>query len=248
MGRSFYQPAKIAPVKAFYHAASDNYFAVIERAGQFYQRRWQTGFDGRQTNIDEKRIDYIMGSGNHVQAFLHLTSRNTLQQLPLGWYAEKGGYWAMSPGYDRPDYPGSTRLRAYECMFCHNAYPRNCPLGHDEPGAPPEFAYPIPLGIDYQRCHGPGQRHVEIAGRAGANLRDIRGSIVNPQRLSPDREAEVCMQCHLETTSGRLPHSIRRFDRAPFSYTPGQPLGIFGSLSIALAEWATGLRLHMLHT
>ena len=35
------------------------------------------------------------------------------------------------------------------------------------------------------------------------------------------------MQCHLETTSLDLPHSIRRFDRAPFSYVPGQPLGDF---------------------
>ncbi len=226
MGRSFYKPAFIAPVTTFYHAPSDTWFAMIERAGHFYQRRWQTGFDGSETNVDEKSVDYVMGSGNHVQAFLHLTSRNTLQQLPLGWYAEKGGYWAMSPGYDRPDFPGSTRQITYECMFCHNAYPR-IPPGHDEAGAPPEFADTLPLGIDCERCHGPGKRHVEIAGRAGASPRDIRASIVNPKRLSADREAEVCLQCHLETTSGTLPGSIRRFDRAPFSYTPGQPLGDF---------------------
>jgi predicted CXXCH cytochrome family protein len=35
------------------------------------------------------------------------------------------------------------------------------------------------------------------------------------------------MQCHLETTSLGLPHAIRRFERAPFSYVPGQPLGEF---------------------
>ena len=55
-----------------------------------------------------------MGSGNHARAYLHLTSRNTLQQLPLGWYAEKGGFWAMSPVFDRLDYPGSTRAVTYE--------------------------------------------------------------------------------------------------------------------------------------
>jgi Flp pilus assembly protein TadD len=226
MGRSFYKPQKLAPGQTFYHAASDTWFTTIERDGRFYQRRWQKGFDGRDTNIDEKLIDYVMGSGNHVQAFLHRTSRNTLQQLPLGWYAEKGGSWAMSPGYDRPDYPGSTRQITYECMFCHNAYPQ-IPAGHEEPGAPPEFTGSLPLGIDCERCHGPGKRHVETAGRAGATLREIRASIVNPKRLSADREAEVCMQCHLETTSGTLPRSIRRFDRAPFSYTAGQPLGDF---------------------
>ena len=36
---------------------------------------------------------------------------------------------------------------------------------------------------------------------------------------------EVCMQCHLETASLDLPHSIRRFERAPFSYRAGEPLG-----------------------
>ena len=35
------------------------------------------------------------------------------------------------------------------------------------------------------------------------------------------------MQCHLETTSLPLPHSIQRYDRGPFSYRPGEPLGDF---------------------
>jgi len=232
MGRSFYRPESgktiedFTPEKPFYHEASDCYFAMIERGGKYYQRRWQKGFDGKETNIDEKQVDFVMGSGNHVRAYLHLTSRNTLQQLPLGWYAEKGGYWAMSPGFDRPDFPGSTRLVTYECMFCHNAYPK-IPPGHEEVGARAEFLQPIPEGIDCQRCHGPGQRHIETVARAGAKAAEIRAAIVNPKRLSSGRELEVCMQCHLETTTSALPHDIRRFDRGPFSYLPGQPLGDF---------------------
>jgi predicted CXXCH cytochrome family protein len=232
MGRSFHrlEPGNsvedFTPGKPFYHEASDCYFAMIERGGKYYQRRWQKGFDGRETNVDEKQVDFVMGSGNHVRAYLHLTSRNTLQQLPLGWYAEKGGYWAMSPGFDRPDFPGSTRVVTYECMFCHNAYPA-IPRGHEEVGARAEFLQPIPLGIDCQRCHGPGERHIETAARAGAKVEEIRAAIVNPKRLNSDRELEVCMQCHLETTTAPLPHAIRRLDRGPFSYVPGQPLGDF---------------------
>ncbi len=232
MGRSFSRLESgtaiedFGSAKPFYHEASDCYFAMIERGGKYYQRRWQKGFDGQETNIDEKQIDFVMGSGNHVRAYLHLTTRNTLQQLPLGWYAEKGGYWAMSPGFDRPDFPGSTRLVTYECMFCHNAYPK-IPKGHEEVGARAEFAQPIPTGIDCQRCHGPGQRHIETATRSGARAAEIRAAIVNPKRLSSERELEVCMQCHLETTTSALPHDIRRFDRGPFSYLPGQPLGDF---------------------
>jgi Tfp pilus assembly protein PilF len=232
MGRSFY---KLTPQTAvedfksglpFHHAASGTYFNVLEREGKYFQRRWQIGFDRKETNVEEKQIDFVLGSGNHARTYLHLTSRGTLQQLPLGWYSEKGGYWGMNPGYDRADYQGSTRVIHYECMFCHNAYPK-IPAGHDEAGAPAQYLEPIPQGIDCQRCHGPGQQHVAAAETKEATREQIRAAIVNPARLSPEREMEVCLQCHLETTSRVLPHSLQRFNRGPFSYTPGQPLAGF---------------------
>jgi predicted CXXCH cytochrome family protein len=232
MGRSFYRLTPQTAIEdfksglPFHHAASDAYFNVFERDGKYFQRRWQIGFDGRETNVEEKQIDFVLGSGNHARTYLHLTSRGALQQLPLGWYSEKGGYWGMNPGYDRADYQGSTRVIHYECMFCHNAYPK-IPAGHDEPAAPAQYLEPIPQGIDCQRCHGPGQQHVAAAETKDATREQIRAAIVSPARLSPEREMEVCLQCHLETTSRLLPHSLQRFNRGPFSYTPGQPLASF---------------------
>jgi predicted CXXCH cytochrome family protein len=232
MGRSFQRatPQNMSDAvkngKPFFHEASHTYFETIERGGKFYQRRWQIGFDGRDTNVEEKLIDYVLGSGNHARTFLHLTARHTLQQLPLGWYAEKDGSFAMNPGYDRLDYQGSTRAIHYECMFCHNAYPR-IPASQNEPGAEARYSVPLPEGIDCQRCHGPGTRHLAAAGRAGAKPDEIRAAIVNPARLSPERELDVCLQCHLETTSRLLPHAVARLNRRPFDYTPGQPLGDF---------------------
>lgn len=229
MGRSF---ARVRPEntpkfgKPFHHKASDSNFVMIARDGKLYQRRWQTGFDGKETNVDEKQVDFVIGSGNHSKTYLHQTSANTLQVLPLSWYAENGGYWDMSPGYDQPDYPGSVRPVHYECMFCHNAYPKIPESLEHSASAEMTFSEPVPEGIDCQRCHGPGQWHVDLAS-AGGKPEQIRAAIVNPKRLNPAREIEVCMQCHLETTSLDLPHSIRRFDRAPFSYVPGQPLGDF---------------------
>ena len=211
--------------KPWHHAASDSFFEMIQRGGSWFQRRWQTGFDGQETNVDEKRVDYVLGSGNHARTYLHLTDKNTLQQLPLGWYAEKGGYWAMNPGYDRPDYAGSVRPIYYECMFCHNGYPR-IPDGQHRDVSQMTYLPPLPEGIDCQRCHGPGQRHIDSA-LARAQPAVVRAAIVNPNRLSSDREIEVCLQCHLETSSEKLPQSIVRFDRTPFSYVPGQPLADF---------------------
>ncbi|MBI3208016.1 MAG: tetratricopeptide repeat protein, partial [Candidatus Solibacter usitatus] len=139
------------------------------------------------------------------------------------WYAEKGGYWAMNPGYDRPDHDGFRRKIAYECMFCHNGYPR-IPAGHERPFSEPVYSDPLPIGIDCQRCHGPGRKHAEVAKTAGAKRDDIRKAIVNPARLSAERREEVCMQCHLETTSFPLPSAMQRYERGPFSYRPGEPL------------------------
>jgi predicted CXXCH cytochrome family protein len=231
MGRSFYRlhPDNVVEdftrKNTFKSKTSDSYFAMFSRDGRYFQRRWEIGFDGKETNVDEKQVDFVLGSGNHSRSYLHLTNRNTLQELPLGWYAEKGGYFAMNPGYDRPDYPGSVRPIYYECMFCHNGYPR-IPEGESKDPAETIYLQPLPEGIDCQRCHGPGAQHVAKAS-VGAALADIRAAIVNPGRLNADRAMEVCLQCHLETSVRKLPHAIRRFDRGPFSYRPGEPLGDF---------------------
>ena len=41
---------------------------------------------------------------------------------------------------------------------------------------------------------------------------------------SRERSLEVCMQCHLETTTNLLPHALRRSGRGYFSYDPAEPL------------------------
>jgi len=232
MGQSFYPPSPERTVEDFtnrntyYHQPSDSYFTMLRRDGKYYQRRYQVDSSGKQANLMEKQIDYIMGSGNHSRAYLHRTEDNKLVELPLAWYAEKGGYWAMNPGYDRPDHDGFRRPIAYDCMFCHNAYPE-IPAGHEQPFAPPVYAGALPEGIDCQRCHGPGSRHAKLAATAGAKRADIRNAIVNPSRLTAERQIEVCMVCHLETTSFPLPNAIQRYDRGPFSYRPGEAMGAF---------------------
>jgi tetratricopeptide (TPR) repeat protein len=223
MAQSFYRP-KPETTALYYHKPSDTWYTNLQRDGHYFQRQYQIGFDGKQTNMSETEIDFVMGSGNHARAYLHRTAQNTLVLLPLGWYAENGGTWAMNPGFDRPDHQARSRKITYDCMFCHNAYPET-PAGAVDPRAPPVFSR-IPEGIDCQRCHGNSDRHAALA-RSGAPSAAVRAAIVNPSRLTSERQMEVCMQCHLETTSSALPASIVRYERAPFSYQPGEPLGDF---------------------
>ena len=231
MARSFYRltPAKttedFSRGNPYYHAASRTWYAMERRGDAFYQRRWRTDDRGKEIEVRELSVDYVMGSGDHARTYLHRTGRGTLVELPLAWYSENGGEWAMGPGHDQA-YALPPRTVAYECMFCHNAYPQ-IPAGYEEAGREPLYAGDLPEGIDCQRCHGPGAAHVRAAQAPGADLAALRRTIVNPARLSAERQMEVCLQCHLQTTSRPLPHSIVKYGRGPFSYRPGEPLGDF---------------------
>jgi tetratricopeptide (TPR) repeat protein len=210
----------------FYHAPSGTFFEMIRRGGDYFQLRYQVGYEGKRTNIEETKIDYFLGSGIHARAYLHRSTDGRLLQLPVTWYSEKGGYWWMAPGYDSPDQIYGQRAITYDCIFCHNGY-EAIPASHARLGDEPVYSGELPEGVDCQRCHGPGQNHIQAASKAGANLEAMRAAIVNPAKLAPDREAEVCLQCHLQTTEFSLPHVVKRYNRGDFSYRPGQPLAAF---------------------
>jgi Flp pilus assembly protein TadD len=229
MARSLFEPSAANTIelydREFFHAASDTHYAMVRRGSDYYQRRWQIGFDGQPANIEELKIDYVLGSGSHARSYLHRTVSGGYIELPLGWYSRNGGYWGMSPGFDNP-HPLTRRFTSYGCIFCHDAYPK-IPADHETSGTEPIFSGPLPEGIDCQRCHGDGARHIQAAEIPGATLQDIRTSIVNPKRLSTPLQMDICNQCHLEPTSGDIPSLIRRFDRGPFSFRPGEPLTDF---------------------
>jgi predicted CXXCH cytochrome family protein len=203
------------------HRQSGEHFTALRRDGQFYVRRTAIGSGALNENSFEARVDYVIGSGDRATNYLHRTKDDQLVELPVSWYAAESS-WGMSPAYDRPDHAGFSRTISYRCMFCHNAYPEVSDKLADWDGAT-VFATELPQGIDCQRCHGPGADHV-AAARGGRNTDAIRAAIVNPARLTPQRQDDVCLQCHLETTSSQLPGSMMRFGRGVFSYRPGQAL------------------------
>ncbi|MCB9383601.1 MAG: tetratricopeptide repeat protein [Bryobacterales bacterium] len=231
MGRAFY-PATRATMAdqvgsgvEYFHEPSQRRYSIFERDGKYFQRRWQTAADGRRIHDVEREIHFVMGSGNHARTYLHRQPNGKVIELPLGWYAESGGFFAMNPGFDQARHGGLRREISFDCMGCHNGYP-TIEAGADSPGRDPLFAHALPSGIDCQRCHGPGRAHVEAVQR-GAAAEEIRAAMFNPAEADPQRQLEVCLQCHLESTSRRLPYSVHHFDRGAFSYRPGEPLADF---------------------
>jgi Flp pilus assembly protein TadD len=154
--------------------------------------------------VASKAIEFRFGSGEHSKSYFGRDAAGNLVELPVSWYAGSGeGFWEMSPGFAGAQHAGFSRRVNPQCLFCHNAYP--------SPGDTQVRA----VGIDCQRCHGPGAVHA-----ANPN----RSTIVNPARLSRARGMDVCLQCHLETTNLQLPGKIIRYDRDVFSYRPGEAL------------------------
>lgn len=202
MARSFAPITPDMAVNAVYdHPASGIRYEMLSRDGRYFQRQSLSG-----SGAFDSSVDFVLGSGNHARTFLHRKPNGTLIELPLGWYAENGGTWAMNPGYDRVDHQGISRQITYDCMFCHNAYPEI--PANVTPRSAPVYTK-VPAGIDCQRCHGDGARHIASQGR------------------EPIVKTESCEQCHLETTSSPLPASIVRYERGPFSYQSGEPLPNF---------------------
>ncbi len=238
MGRSF---SRVRPGSAFvgaegarvYHRASDRHYAMSERDGKLFQRRHQIGFGGRETNALELEAHYVVGSGNHARTFLHRNADGRLVQLPVSWYAEARPATTLGTrllGDESGLRPaGASRLQARHRRGLHvlsQRLPARAAVEDRLRGSPSLRRYrearlaSLPEGIDCQRCHGPGQAHVDAvkAGDLEAGLR----AIVNPAKLDRDRQLETCMQCHLESTSTPLPFQIQRYEQPPFSYIAGK--------------------------
>jgi predicted CXXCH cytochrome family protein len=221
MARSFYRAENAAVIEdwdrnnRFYHQPSDRYYEMTRRNGKLFVRRYQQDESRQPMNSLELAVTHIMGSGMRARSYLHQTAQGWIVELPVSWYSQEQS-WGMAPGYDRPRHPDFSRTVNHKCMFCHNAYP-DFPNERARQGWDADISFPVslPSGIDCQRCHGPGGQHVRDASAR---------SIVNPARLSPDRQMDLCMQCHLESTTFRLPDSYRRFGRGFYSYVPGEPL------------------------
>ena len=230
MGRSFFVPTAVNAVERYVgqnvvgHPRSGMTYTMVAHDGNFFQRRSTRGADGRETNVLEEKMDYVIGSGNHARAYLHRAANGLLVELPISWYAEKGGYWQMTPGFDSKGQSDMHGTIGTECMFCHNGYPTmdEAAARHGDDGSFPEK---MPSGIDCQRCHGPGAAHVDAARKEGTTPAQVRAAIVNPARLPRDRQLEVCFQCHLETSNRHSPAAVLDYKRDIYSYRPGQPLG-----------------------
>ncbi|MBU3677830.1 MAG: tetratricopeptide repeat protein, partial [Chitinophagaceae bacterium] len=115
-----------------------------------------------------------------------------LYQAPITFYTQKG-QWDLAPGFEKGANSRFSRKIEAECITCHNGYSKLIEGSINKYGE-------IPLGIDCERCHGPGSIHV--AEKQAGNIVDTsKGpdySIVNPRRMSTEQQNNLCQRCHLQ--------------------------------------------------
>jgi Flp pilus assembly protein TadD len=207
------------------HGPSGLAYEMVRQGDRFLQRRSETGTAGRPGRTFDREVTFVIGSGRHARTYLHLDPGGEMTEMPVSWYTQERA-WGMSPGFDRADQADFFRPITYTCLFCHNGLPP-LPVASDSPILPQLFPRDLPSGIDCQRCHGPGDRHVRLARSRTSSFAEVRGSIVNPARLPRERQMDVCMQCHLETTSSANWSGLVAFGRGVFSFRPGQDLAAY---------------------
>jgi len=225
MSHAFYRPSRERVIEDFahahyYHAPSQRHYEMRLEGDDYIFIRYQLDAAGQPINRFEHKVDWIMGSGRHVRTYLYQTESGELYQLPIAWYTQSG-QWGMQPGFDRPDHNGVLRRIRRECLFCHNAYPE-VPADSDNYLDEHRFPHQLPEGTGCQRCHGPGEQHLKLLLGGATDLEAIRSAIVNPRRLSRERRDDICYECHMLPAVATPP--VRRFDRADFSFRPGQRL------------------------
>ena len=157
------------------------------------------------------KIDYIIGSGQHTNSHL-IETNGYLYQAPLTYYTQDS-ILDFPPGFDNDQNTRFARKMGLECVACHNAYP-DFVLGSEN-----KYQH-IPHGIDCERCHGPGELHVNNI--ANGHLVDtahyIDYSIVNPADLSPALQNDLCARCHLQG------NAVLQENKSFFDFKPGMYL------------------------
>ncbi len=163
------------------------------------------------TYLHHELVDYVIGSGQHTNSHLY-TTNGYVCQMPMTYYAQKQ-QWDFPPGFESGHNSRFARKIGLECMSCHNSFPKFV-LGsenkYDE----------IPNGIGCERCHGPGQLHVEkfANGDVTDTSKFIDYSIVNPAKLHVDKQFDLCSRCHLQG------NAVLSKDKSFFDFKPGMRL------------------------
>jgi hypothetical protein len=163
---------------------NDHLYIAAERSSEsFYQTAYAHGIPKLS-----RPFDIVVGSGKRGQTSIYWYE-NYLFQLPLTWFTETHE-WTMSPGYAaKADFNRSITSR---CLECHSTQFQETTNAASKADQFSKTNYI--LGVECEKCHGPGAEHVAFHER---NPGDKTGhAIFNPARGTRLQSLDLCRLCH----------------------------------------------------
>jgi predicted CXXCH cytochrome family protein len=220
MGRSFVAAGQASPLERYDSAAHNPFthglftYRVEKDADQVRHSETVLDSDGKTVVRAVANIQYAVGSGRNGRAYL-IDHEGYLFASPITWYPLEAT-WDLSPGYQKNN-PHFGRTIAPSCLFCH------ANSADHVSGTANRYRSFTGEAIGCERCHGPGELHVER--RTGGSMQaGFDETIVNPARLDHALREAVCQQCHLQGHQRVLRRNLETFD-----YRPGLPIQLFMS-------------------
>jgi len=205
-----------------HHYVGESY-RLQRRGDEFWIETDVQGPDG-QMRPSSRRIVMTTGS-HHFQAYWAAGEPGRAVDLIPATYRIDEGRWipTYSLFLNPPRQAGShqrTALWNTTCNRCHatQARPRIDPRNKTIDTHVAEF------GISCEACHGPAARHVENMQR---DLDEL--AIIQPERLSPERGAQVCGSCHA-SSKFKTDDDTAYWMAHGYPYRPGDELEIHRQL------------------
>lgn len=199
-------------------------YRVVKEDDGIYHHEIARDRQGEVIYDEAAKISFFIGSGARGKSYA-VDRDGLLFESPISWFSS-AGKWDISPGYGHRHLRFGRRIQE-ECVLCHAG---RASVDHQRETV---FSEPVLLesAIGCERCHGPGQRHMELHKSDNENAVD--DPIVNPARLGEDRREAVCYQCHL---IGKM--TFKRYGRHADDFRPGDRLDDVWAIFVA----GTGVR------
>jgi len=159
------------------------------REGEEFRVRIQDLEDPEKPIVDKP---FVLTTGSHHFQAYWLPSGNTraLDVFPLLYRIADGRWMPLASQFIHPPgfYHDFNRAGAWNvtCNRCHTTHSRP----RIEDGLNMD-SYVAEFGISCESCHGPAEQHV---ANAHENIDEM--AIIQPEKLTPIRSAQVCGSCH----------------------------------------------------
>lgn len=219
--RRMTQHATPATVLGAFNGRPVTYWGVTIRPVREGDTYYFDRLDGGGRVVERQQVALTVGSRRYQQYVVAGPSRQRGEnryRVPLLWHVKDARWIHLNGAFldsdRRQRFDSHVGLWNQNCIFCHNTGPEPGMVNFEELAERGRRGEPVDavaqgryvsrvaeLGISCESCHAPGGEH---AARNRSPLRryllHLTGAadptIVNPTRLDPRRQVDLCGQCH----------------------------------------------------